>query len=320
MLKWKKEKDSFMENEEEKKEATSKPRMDKKRLGKIIVFLFFFGSLLFFASNFKNLADYSKQFFYFQEKGVTETTFEQTTLDELIYFRKVFESINEKIKDLNENFNNRISQVEDKVGNSSPQENLESIEIINSELLNIKDRLNRINLNNNRGSTLIFAIGQLEKKIILSNPFDKELLIVRNLNDDNNIEKIIERLDPFAKQGIPTLSDLENALGLIASKVILAQKDLEKLNVFEKIKYKISHLIHVRKIGDDVSEESVQGLIALAEVEIKAGNLLEAVGYLERIQGEPKKLLTSLIKDVRSRVIADESIKDFSDYIILRIQ
>ena len=186
--------------------------------------------------------------------------------------------------------------------------------------MDIKDRLNRINLDNDNGNTLIFAIGQLEKRIMLSDPFEKELLVVRNLNDDENIEKIVKRLDPFSKKGVPTLPDLEKTLTLIAKKVILAEKDLKKLNVFEKIKYKISNLIHVRRIGDAVSEESIQGLIALAEVEIKEGNLLGAVGYLDKIQGEPKKLLIDLIKDIKSRIIADESIKDFSDYIILRIQ
>ncbi|MEE3206841.1 MAG: hypothetical protein VX232_03385, partial [Pseudomonadota bacterium] len=195
-----------------------------------------------------------------------------------------------------------------------------SIKNINSELLDIKDRLNRINLDSDNGNTLIFAIGQLEKRIMLSEPFEKELLVVRNLNEDKNIEKIVKRLDPFSKKGVPTLRDLERALALIAKKVILAEKDLKKLNVFEKIKYKISNLIHVRRIGDAVSEESIQGLIALAEVEIKKGNLLGAVGYLDKIQGEPKKLLIDLIKDIKSRIIADESIKDFSDYIILQIQ
>ena len=216
--------------------------------------------------------------------------------------------------------NDRLSQVEQKVGNVSSQENFESIKNINSELLDIKDRLNRINLDNDNGNTLIFAIGQLEKRIMLSDHFEKELLVVRNLNDDENIEKIVKRLDPFSKKGVPTLRDLERTLALIAKKVILAEKDLKKLNVFEKIKYKISNLIHVRRIGDAVSEESIQGLIALAEVEIKEGNLLGAVGYLDKIQGEPKKLLIDLIKDIKSRIIADESIKDFSDYIILQIQ
>ena len=55
-------------------------------------------------------------------------------------------------------------------------------------------------------------------------------------------------------------------------------------------------------------------------MEIKAGNLLEAVDYLEKIQGAPKKLLINLIQNARSRIIADESIKDFSNYIISRIQ
>ena len=109
-------------------------------------------------------------------------------------------------------------------------------------------------------------------------------------------------------------------LSSIAKSVILSEKDLKNLNFFEKIKYKISSLIHIRKIGNDVSEKSTQGLIALAEVEIKAGNLLEAVDYLEKIQGAPKKLLINLIQNARSRIIADESIKDFSNYIISRIQ
>ena len=276
--------------------------------------------MLIFISNYKYFSDSFQQFFSFQKEDTIEEAFEETVLDELSHLRKDFELIDRKIQDLDKDVNDRLSQVEQKVGNVSSQENFESIKNINSELLDIKDRLNRINLDNDNGNTLIFAIGQLEKRIMLSDPFEKELLVVRNLNDDENIEKIVKRLDPFSKKGVPTLRDLERTLALIAKKVILAEKDLKKLNVFEKIKYKISNLIHVRRIGDAVSEESIQGLIALAEVEIKEGNLLEAVGYLDKIQGEPKKLLIDLIKDIKSRIIADESIKDFSDYIILRIQ
>ena len=309
-----------MENKEEKKTISDQPKIDKKRLGKVIIFLLFFGFLLIFISNYKYFSDSFQQFFSFQKEDTIEEAFEETVLDELSHLRKDFELIDRKIQDLDKDVNDRLSQVEQKVGNVSSQENFESIKNINSELLDIKDRLNRINLDNDNGNTLIFAIGQLEKKIMLSDPFEKELLVVRNLNDDENIEKIIKRLDPFSKKGVPTLRDLERTLALIAKKVILAEKDLKKLNVFEKIKYKISNLIHVRRIGDAVSEESIQGLIALAEVEIKEGNLLGAVGYLDKIQGEPKKLLIDLIKDIKSRIIADESIKDFSDYIILRIQ
>ncbi len=309
-----------MENKEEKKTISDQPKIDKKRLGKVIIFLLFFGFLLIFISNYKYFSDSFQQFFSFQKEDTIEEAFEETILDELSHLRKDFELIDRKIQDLDKDVNDRLSQVEQKVGNVSSQENFESIKNINSELLDIKDRLNRINLDNDNGNTLIFAIGQLEKRIMLSDPFEKELLVVRNLNDDENIEKIVKRLDPFSKKGVPTLRDLERALALIAKKVILAEKDLKKLNVFEKIKYKISNLIHVRRIGDAVSEESIQGLIALAEVEIKKGNLLGAVGYLDKIQGEPKKLLIDLIKDIKSRIIADESIKDFSDYIILRIQ
>jgi hypothetical protein len=309
-----------MENKEEKKTISDQPKIDKKRLGKVIIFLLFFGFLLIFISNYKYFSDSFQQFFSFQKEDTIEEAFEETVLDELSHLRKDFELIDRKIQDLDKDVNDRLSQVEQKVGNVSSQENFESIKNINSELLDIKDRLNRINLDNDNGNTLIFAIGQLEKRIMLSNPFEKELLVVRNLNDDENIEKIVKRLDPFSKKGVPTLRDLERTLALIAKKVILAEKDLKKLNVFEKIKYKISNLIHVRRIGDAVSEESIQGLIALAEVEIKEGNLLGAVGYLDKIQGEPKKLLIDLIKDIKSRIIADESIKDFSDYIILRIQ
>ncbi|MAP33759.1 MAG: hypothetical protein CMM88_04485 [Rickettsiales bacterium] len=309
-----------MENKEEKKTISDQPKIDKKRLGKVIIFLLFFGFLLIFISNYKYFSDSFQQFFSFQKEDTIEEAFEETVLDELSHLRKDFELIDRKIQDLDKDVNDRLSQVEQKVGNVSSQENFESIKNINSELLDIKDRLNRINLDNDNGNTLIFAIGQLEKRIMLSDPFEKELLVVRNLNDDENIEKIVKRLDPFSKKGVPTLRDLERALALIAKKVILAEKDLKKLNVFEKIKYKISNLIHVRRIGDAVSEESIQGLIALAEVEIKEGNLLGAVGYLDKIQGEPKKLLIDLIKDIKSRIIADESIKDFSDYIILRIQ
>ena len=309
-----------MENKEEKKTISDQPKIDKKRLGKVIIFLLFFGFLLIFISNYKYFSDSFQQFFSFQKEDTIEEAFEETVLDELSHLRKDFELIDRKIQDLDKDVNDRLSQVEQKVGNVSSQENFESIKNINSEILDIKDRLNRINLDNDNGNTLIFAIGQLEKRIMLSDPFEKELLVVRNLNDDENIEKIIKRLDPFSKKGVPTLRDLERTLALIAKKVILAEKDLKKLNVFEKIKYKISNLIHVRRIGDAVSEESIQGLIALAEVEIKEGNLLGAVGYLDKIQGEPKKLLIDLIKDIKSRIIADESIKDFSDYIILRIQ
>ena len=309
-----------MENKEEKKTISDQPKIDKKRLGKVIIFLLFFGFLLIFISNYKYFSDSFQQFFSFQKEDTIEEAFEETVLDELSHLRKDFQLIDRKIQDLDKDVNDRLSQVEQKVGNVSSQENFESIKNINSELLDIKDRLNRINLDNDNGNTLIFAIGQLEKRIMLSNPFEKELLVVRNLNDDENIEKIVKRLDPFSKKVVPTLRDLERTLALIAKKVILAEKDLKKLNVFEKIKYKISNLIHVRRIGDAVSEESIQGLIALAEVEIKEGNLLGAVGYLDKIQGEPKKLLIDLIKDIKSRIIADESIKDFSDYIILRIQ
>ena len=309
-----------MENKEEKKTISDQSKIDKKRLGKVIIFLFFFGFLLIFISNYKYFSDSFQQFFSFQKEDTIEEAFEETVLDELSHLRKDFQLIDRKIQDLDKDVNDRLSQVEQKVGNVSSQENFESIKNINSELLDIKDRLNRINLDSDNGNTLIFAIGQLEKRIMLSDPFEKELLVVRNLNDDENIEKIVKRLDPFSKKGVPTLRDLERTLALIAKKVILAEKDLKKLNVFEKIKYKISNLIHVRRIGDAVSEESIQGLIALAEVEIKEGNLLGAVGYLDKIQGEPKKLLIDLIKDIKSRIIADESIKDFSDYIILRIQ
>ena len=117
--------------------------------------------MLIFISNYKYFSDSFQQFFSFQKEDTIEEAFEETILDELSHLRKDFELIDRKIQDLDKDVNDRLSQVEQKVGDVSSQENFESIKNINSELLDIKDRLNRINLDSDNGNTLIFAIGQL---------------------------------------------------------------------------------------------------------------------------------------------------------------
>ena len=57
-----------MENKEEKKTISDQPKIDKKRLGKVIIFLLFFGFLLIFISNyFYGLQKINNQNYHFEE-------------------------------------------------------------------------------------------------------------------------------------------------------------------------------------------------------------------------------------------------------------
>jgi len=76
-----------MENKEEKKTISDQPKIDKKRLGKVIIFLLFFGFLLIFISNYKYFSDSFQQFFSFQKEDTIEEAFEETVLDELSHLR-----------------------------------------------------------------------------------------------------------------------------------------------------------------------------------------------------------------------------------------
>ena len=137
-----------MENKEEKKTISDQSKIDKKRLGKVIIFLFFFGFLLIFISNYKYFSDSFQQFFSFQKEDTIEEAFEETILDELSHLRKDFElidpvevnegpileNIDKEISDLKDEFS--VVIVNDGSTEKMPKsitsyKNIKSVQIIN---------------------------------------------------------------------------------------------------------------------------------------------------------------------------------------------
>lgn len=153
---------------------------------------------------------------------------------------------------------------------------------------------------------LVLAAGQLRGALAGSGPFQGELQAVKALGTkDDELNKAVDAIAPFAGKGIPTQAQLADRLDREASGIVRAEQKGEGGNWVKDVTGTLSTLVTVRRQGGEVVGNTADAVIARAQAAMNQGNLKGAVDEIATLQGPAAQAAAGWLADAKARLAAN---------------
>ena len=174
--------------------------------------------------------------------------------------------------------------------------------------------------NGSRSSALIIAVGELRDALTRSGSFSVQLELLNSVAAGNmDVTRAIAPLAPFAGNGISTRARLKqqfNSVAAQATRVALVSRDTGWL---DQTLGRLSSVVTIRRVGDDVTGDTSQAILARAEARVQADDLAGAIQELAKLTGAPAKAVAQWRDDAQARLTADRSAAAITRIVIHRL-
>ncbi len=156
----------------------------------------------------------------------------------------------------------------------------------------------------------LLAVAQLRAALARSGAFEAELSALRTIagEDDPAIRAALAALAPHAAAGIPTLAMLRARFAALADEVVRAGYAPPEGGWLKRTFARLSELVTVRRVGDDVAGATPEAIVARAEARLAAGDLAAALAEAEALDGAPAEVLADWLGDARARLAAERAL------------
>ncbi len=157
-------------------------------------------------------------------------------------------------------------------------------------------------------SAMVLAVNQLRDALRQSSTFVKELAMVKRLASDN--EKMLEAintLEPFAKNGVPTLTVLRVRFKETARDIVRADVSYQQSDWTDRLINRLRGLVTIRRL-DGADGDSTDALVLRAEEKLNASDLAAAVTILEKLKDKPAEAAQKWLKDARTRLKSERAL------------
>ncbi len=164
-----------------------------------------------------------------------------------------------------------------------------------------------------RGAAMVVAIGDIDRAISLAEPFETQLASLRALGMDSpEVADALAALEPLAKEGGPTLDDLETSFVSVSSRILLTDSDDGSL--VDQVTDNLFGIINMRPAGAVVEGDNNRAVVARARAKLSDGDLEGVVSELAALEPAAMEKAAPWIADVESRLAADAKIISLRDY------
>ena len=176
-----------------------------------------------------------------------------------------------------------------------------------------EDKLDFIGGEYQRAAAMIVAIGDIDRSVIRAEPFEASLESFRTLGKDSpEVNDIISKLEPMAKEGVPTLSDLKQSFGEVSSRILLAEEDDGTLA--DQVSDNLFSIINMRPSGADVEGEDSRSVVARAQAKLSANDVEGVLSELGGLSGKALESAQAWMTAAEGRLSANEAVADLRRY------
>ncbi|MZR29669.1 uroporphyrinogen-III synthase [Sneathiella litorea] len=158
----------------------------------------------------------------------------------------------------------------------------------------------------NQRTLMLLAIGQLQRETRGSDPFENGLKQVAAVANDK-FEGTIEKLQPIAPVGAPTLANLQKDFAEIASDISQAARLPSEETWYGQALHRIASAVKFRRV-DDVEGSDVDAVVARAERDLANNDLDKAVTEIEKLSGAAKEVAAPWLEKAKVRLTVESSI------------
>ena len=158
----------------------------------------------------------------------------------------------------------------------------------------------------NQRTLMLLAIGQLQRETRGSEPFENGLKQVSAVANDK-FKGLVEKLEPIASVGAPTLATLQRDFTVIASDISQAARLPSEETWYGEALHRIASAIKFRRV-DDVEGNDVDSVVARAEQDLADSDLDKAVAELEKLSGAAADVAAPWLEKAKTRLTVEQSI------------
>jgi len=158
-------------------------------------------------------------------------------------------------------------------------------------------------------SALVLAAGQLRDRLLGQGPFRVELNTLRQVAQarqlvDRDLQSAMNRLGNLAADGVVTVENLTRDFAGLASQIVTATEPDE--GWVAALWGRVRGVVSVRRTGD-IKGDTIQAIVARAEVRLGDRDVAGAVAELKTLDGEAAEIVKPWVVLARARAMADEA-------------
>jgi hypothetical protein len=158
-------------------------------------------------------------------------------------------------------------------------------------------------------SALVLAAGQLRDRLLGQGPFRVELDTLRQVAQarqlvDRDLQSAMNRLGDLAADGVVTVETLTREFAGLAAQIVTATEPDE--GWVADLWGRVRGVVSVRRTGD-IEGDTIQAIVARAEVRLGDRDVTGAVAELESLDGAAAEIVKPWLILAQARAMADEA-------------
>jgi len=171
-----------------------------------------------------------------------------------------------------------------------------------------EERLDHIGGAYQRGAAMIVAIGDVDRAITRSEPFESAIEALRLLlRDDTKLDNPLTVLEPMAASGVPSLASLKNSFGPMASRVLLAEEGDPSLT--DQVSDNVFGLFNIRPAGvEEAVGPDSRAVLARTQAKLSSDDLKAAVDELGGLETPAIEAAGDWLASARDRLTAEAAV------------
>ncbi len=165
-------------------------------------------------------------------------------------------------------------------------------------------------------AAMLLALNEFRENVNGERPFQNDLVLMRKLAGKNAaLQKALDRLTPYAKNGVLSRSTLQKEFKNIAADIVMAKLQGKDLSVQEEMLKRLDRLVKVRRI-DDIDGQSVDAVVARAQLRLDQGDVTAAMQELQTLQGAPAETAAPWMAQATGSMAAGQTAEILSQTVL----
>ncbi|MDE1151351.1 MAG: uroporphyrinogen-III synthase [Micavibrio sp.] len=156
-------------------------------------------------------------------------------------------------------------------------------------------------------AALLLTLNEFRNNVNTQKPFQQDLLLMQKYTGASpEMQKSLNRLAPYAQNGVLNRQALQGEFQGLAGDIVMAKLQGQDINVQQQVMARLGKLVKVRRI-DDVKGSSVDSVVARAQLKLNGNDVRGAMQELQTLDGAPAQTAAPFMEQAAGNVMADDA-------------
>jgi len=146
---------------------------------------------------------------------------------------------------------------------------------------------------------LLMGVMNLREHLMKGEPYEADITLLKAIGgNDEKIKAYIRKIEKILKEKIQSIDDLKDSFDKTAKEIYKSTIGDDD-SVWGKTKSLFSEAITVREVNDNMEGNSIDAILARAEIYLKSGNISRVISELEQLSGKSAKHAKEWLNDAK---------------------